>query len=198
MEELIKKVNKEKNFIYNEYVKLTLSFLAKHKLSSSDDVKYFINYWIPNKIRYANEDYILKLKYYIQDTFKDLIDDNFECDITELLRIYKVKNLILKSINDPVLDGNAKIIIFDNYIHKKNKKEDVATTYQKSKFIVKEIKDGGQIIFESLFKNKQYKCLIEYPIYKYLKVNDILSMTLKRKLFYVYWEIDELYLIFHK
>ena len=110
------------------------------------------------------------------------------------MRVYKAKNLLQKMTKDPVIAFNPLVIDLDKYRNKKKKTNygEIATTYEQSLFEVQECKEGGQIILNKLTQNKQYKLLLEYPVYKYLKKGDILHAVIKRKLFYVYWELEEI------
>ena len=197
MEELIKEINENSDFKYNDYVDFMLNYLSKNKLSSLEDVKHFTYFWLPKKLRYATENDIINLKLFLENICKDLINiEDLDESFIELSRIYNAKSKVFNIINDPVINGNKKLISLDNYIYKKNKSnqqnKDIATTYENSLFIVQEIKDGGQLILKSLSKDKEYKLLLEYPSYKYFKAGDILQAVIKRKIFYVFWEIEEL------
>ena len=68
----------------------------------------------------------------------------------------------------------------------------MATTYEQAIFEVTECKEGGQIVLNKLGQSKQYKLLLEYPAYKYIRKGDIIHAIIKRRLFYVYWEIEEI------
>lgn len=87
----------------------------------------------------------------------------------------------------------SNVISLDVYKDKvkvktKAKKEDMATTYDRGIYTIKEIKEGGQVVLDRA--GKEYKILLEYPHYKYLAEGMRLKALLKRKLFYVYWEVE--------
>lgn len=105
-------------------------------------------------------------------------------------RYEKIKKGLLKLTQDVKISD--KVYSFENYVHKKNKKKQKTSDYifEKQTFLVKSKQEGGQIILTGK-NNREYKLLLEYPYYKYLEPGDKIRCKLKRKLFYVYWEIDE-------
>lgn len=165
-------------------------------------------YWIPKNKKYLTEVQAYQLVYTIHDIY-NYIDKNKEAahdkkqqlDTPTLLdaygqeymRVYKVRNLLLKLTKDPIIAINPIVVDLNKYRIKKKKGgcSDIATTYEQALFQVQECKEGGQIILTKPGQTKQYKLLLEYPTYKYLKKDDLLHAIIKRKLFYVYWELDE-------
>lgn len=112
----------------------------------------------------------------------------------EYMRLYKVRNKLLSLTKDPVIAVDPLVIDLNRYRQKKNKGgyQEIATTYEQAIFKVTECKEGGQITLMKPRQNKEYKLLLEYPIYKDLKPGDLIHATIKRKLFYVYWELEEI------
>jgi len=68
----------------------------------------------------------------------------------------------------------------------------MATTYEQAVFKVEECKEGGQVVLVKLYQDKQYKLLLDFPTCKYFKKGDLIHAIIKRKLFYVYWELQEI------
>lgn len=112
----------------------------------------------------------------------------------EYMRMYKVRNLLLQMTKDPVISVDPIIIDINKYRdkRKKNKYSDIGITYEQGVFKVEACKEGGQVILTKPSQMKQYKLLLEYPAYKELKTGDLIHATIRRKLFYVYWEIEEI------
>lgn len=166
--------------------------------------------WLPRNKKYLSEIEIYQIIYTIHDVFiyiKNLNKSETEqaedekmnpSTILELygeeyMRVYKAKNLLQKITRDPVISVDPIVVDLDKYKDKKKKNSynEVATTYEQALFEVKECKEGGQIILSKVSQDKQYKLLLEYPAYKYLKKGDLIHATIKRRIFYVYWELEE-------
>lgn len=112
----------------------------------------------------------------------------------EYMRLYKVRNKLSSLTKDPVIAVDPIVIDLSRYRQRKNKGgyQELATTYEQAIFKVVECKEGGQVTLTKSRQNKEYKLLLEYPIYKDLKPGDLIHATIKRKLFYVYWELEEI------
>ena len=163
-------------------------------------------YWLPRNKKYLSEVEAYQIIYTIQDVYHYIkkmsqIEETdtdtptiLESYGQEYMRVYKAKNMLLKMTKDPVVSVNPIVIALDKYKEKKKKNSytDLATTYEQAIFKVQECKEGGQVILTKLGQDKPYKLLLEYPVYKYLKVGDMMHAVIKRKLFYVYWEVEEL------
>lgn len=173
-------------------------------------INKLILYWIPKNKKYMSEIEAYQIIYTIQDicnyilngkmtnkavrTKKEEVPTILELYGQEYMRAYKAKNMLLRLTRDPVISLNPMVIDINKYRDKKNKegRSERATTYEQALFRVAQCKEGGQIILNKLNQNKEYKILLEYPVYKYLKEGDFLHAVIKKKLFYVYWEIDEI------
>lgn len=164
--------------------------------------------WLPRNKKYLGESEIYQIIYAIHDVMTYIErksisgekEDEFEaCTILKMygeayMRVYKAKYFLQQITSDPVVSVNPIVIDLDRYRSRKKKGNysDIATTYEQALFEVQECKEGGQIILNKMGQTKIYKLLLEYPAYKYLKKGDILHAVIKRKLFYVYWELDEI------
>lgn len=162
-------------------------------------------YWIPRNKRYLSEVQAYQMVYTIQDIYQYILKcSNLNKDsdapaildlyAEEYMRVYRIRNMLLKITKDPILATNPFVVDLNYYRNKKNKNacSDIATTYEQAIFKVDECKEVGQIILKKRHENKQYKLLLEYPTYKYFKKGDLIHAIIKRKLFYVYWEIEEI------
>ena len=163
--------------------------------------------WLPKNKKYLSEAEVYQIIYTIHDLFNyiqtKLPQEEqtekeeptiLQCYGEEYMRVYKARNLLQRITKDPVISVDPFVVDLDKYRYKKEKKSygEIATTYEQALFEVQECKEGGQVILNKIGQTKQYKLLLEYPAYKYLRKGDILHVTLKRKLFYVYWELEEI------
>lgn len=178
---------KEEEFNKELLDKLVLLWLPRNKKYLSEAQIYQIIYTLHDIFSYINKERLINSEQTEESTILELYGE-------EYMRVYKAKNLLQKMTKDPVISFNPLVIDLDRYRNKKKKTNygEIATTYEQSLFEVQECKEGGQIILSKLTQNKQYKLLLEYPVYKYLKKGDILHAVIKRKLFYVYWELEEI------
>lgn len=178
---------KEEEFNKELLDKLVLLWLPRNKKYLSEAQIYQIIYTLHDIFSYINKERLINSEQTEESTILELYGE-------EYMRVYKAKNLLQKMTKDPVIAFNPLVIDLDKYRNKKKKTSygEIATTYEQSLFEVQECKEGGQIILNKLTQNKQYKLLLEYPVYKYLKKGDILHAVIKRKLFYVYWELEEI------
>lgn len=160
--------------------------------------------WIPRNKKYLSEAEIYQIIYTIHDIYNyikqknsnpsgDEVSTILELYGEEYMRVYKAKNLLQKMTKDPVISVDPIVIDLEKYRDKKKRDSynEIATTYEQALFKVEECREGGQVILTKLSMDKQYKLLLEYPAYKYLKAGDLIQATIKRRLFYVYWEIEE-------
>ena len=178
---------KEEEFNKELLDKLVLLWLPRNKKYLSEAQIYQVIYTLHDISSYINKERVINGEQTEESTILELYGE-------EYMRVYKAKNLLQKMTKDPVIAFNPLVIDLDKYRNKKKKTSygEIATTYEQSLFEVQECKEGGQIILNKLTQNKQYKLLLEYPVYKYLKKGDILHAVIKRKLFYVYWELEEI------
>ncbi len=161
-------------------------------------------YWIPKNKKYLSELQAYQIVYTVHDIYQYLLKGSEDKDTNtptildiyaeEYMRVYRARNMLLKMTKDPILATNPLVIDLNYYKNKKKKSDSVemATTYEQAIFKVKECKEGGQVVLTKLYQDKAYKLLLEYPTYKYFKKGDLLHAIIKKKLFYVYWEIQEI------
>lgn len=180
----------EEVFDYNVLDKLVLIWLPRNKKYLSEAEIYQVIYTIHDIVNY--------IKSNTQSSEESSNEQQSTSTILELygeeyMRVYKAKNLLQRMTSDPVISVDPIIVDLNKYRNKKKKsaKGEIATTYEQALFEVTECKEGGQVIFNKISQNKPYKLLLEYPAYKYLKKGDIIHAIIKRKLFYVYWELEE-------
>ena len=166
--------------------------------------------WLPKNRKYMGEAQVYQVIYTIHDIVSYIenkgtqdnqvenpdLEENTILQLygEEYMRVYKAKHLLQKATNDPVISVDPIVVDLSKYRIKKKKGgyAEIATTYEQALFEVQECKEGGQIVLTKVGQLKQYKLLLEYPSYKYLKKGDILHAVIKRKIFYVYWELEEI------
>ena len=158
-------------------------------------------YWLPRNKKYLSDIEAYQIIYTIHDIYNYIKGNEasgetptiLETYGQEYMRVYKAKSMLLKLTRDPVVSVDPMVIALDKYRERKKKGtcNDIATTYEQAVFTIEECKEGGQVVLNKGNNGKQYKLLLEYPAYKYLRKGDILHATIKRRLFYVYWELEE-------
>lgn len=199
--------------VFKEYINASGLDIEESYLGQ-DILSKLVLYWIPKNKKYLSADQAYQVIYTIHDIYtyieqnrdKNNLDNHQEktkrSDNTptilelygeEYMRLYKVRNKLLKLTKDPVIAVNPLVIDLNRYRLKKKKSsyQEVATTYEQAIFVVTECKEGGQITLKKPKQNKEYKLLLDYPVYKDLKAGDLIHAVIKRKLFYVYWELEE-------
>lgn len=164
---------------------------------TKEKLEEFILVWLPKNKRYLSDEEGYQLIKTINEIFCQITQTNETSTIVDIYadeyrRIYKVRNMLLGLTTDPVINVDPIIIDLNKYRHQKEPvRNDLISNYEQATFEVRECKDGGVVLLNKLGNNKQYKMLLEYPIYKYLKKGDILQASLKRKFYSVYWEFEE-------
>lgn len=162
-------------------------------------------YWIPKHKKYLSEKQAYQVVATIQSIYYFLLEQkNIETSciastIVELYaeeykRMYKIRSMLRRITKDPVISEEPFVIDFLCYCNKKRKKEfsERTTTYEQGVFEVIGCKEEGIVILQKTGQQKTYKLLLECPISRYLKVGDLLHAVIKKRLFYVYWEIGEI------
>ena len=200
--------------IFKEYITSSGLDVDENYLQA-DTLSKLVLYWIPKNKKYLSEEQAYQVIYTIHDIYNYIqhnrVDDKekpnkkhnkkaledptiLELYGSEYIRLYKVRNKLLSLTKDPVIAVNPLVIDINRYKLKKKKAgcAETATTYEQAVFMVTECNDGGQITLKKPKQNKEYKLLLEYPVYKDLKQGDLIHAIIKRKLFYVYWELEEI------
>ena len=199
---------KQKPYIYKIQklgIEIFKNYIVSNSLNMREEdfgeelLEKLILLWLPRNKKYLSEAEIYQVIYTIHDIFNYMHKQEEVSSILELygeeyMRVYKARNLLQKMTRDPVISVDPIVIDLDRYRAKKKKSgySEIATTYEQALFEVQECKEGGQVVLCKLSQNKQYKLLLEYPAYKYLRKGDIIHAIIKRRLFYVYWELEEI------
>ena len=186
-------------YIHTHYEKEELQTLPL------DIIDKFLTYWVPKSKRYLTFTEAYHLVYTLQDIYyyvlksqrnKKDIQAPAILDIygEECMRIYKVREMLARLTQDPILRTNPTVIDIEAYRKKiKDKiKHAQLLNYEQGIFQITQIKDNGQVVIKKLLDQRCLKIVLEDPIYRYLKIGDLFHGKLRKKPFYVYWELDEI------
>lgn len=193
------------------------SFIMENELDIREEdfrqelLEQLILIWFPDNNRHLDEQQAYQIIYTINDVYKYIHRHSHTEEIErkqilteestilqiyakEYMRIYKVKRLLQEMTNDPIISVNPTVIDLMKYKNKKTKGpySDIGKSYEQALFRVQECKEGGQVILNKLNASKQYKLLLDYPVYKYIKKGDLLQAVIKRRFFCIYWELEEI------
>ncbi|HHX62707.1 MAG TPA: hypothetical protein GX707_18630 [Epulopiscium sp.] len=170
----------------------------------SDFFDKFLIYWLPkNQSRLKASEIYEVLKgvggycTYIQRTYNTPNLGGYEVMKVykkECLRIYQLKGLLLKHLNDPILNTNPLVVDFNAYRHYKTRK---ATNlkhgvYQQGLFEVMEIDYDNTVVFRRLPRGNCVRVMLTDSLVTYMKKGDILHLRIKQKQFFSFWEIEEI------
>ena len=104
----------------------------------------------------------------------------------------KRKNKLIQYLFDnnliPVIDH--KIISYGFAMKCKNTNY-IQSVIKKATFKIVKVKSSGVIEMTCDESGKIYSLLLDYPLYKYMEVGDYIRCRIFKRLFYVYWEIDQ-------
>lgn len=203
---------KSNGYVYSlqkQGVHLLYSFLNHYQSKSKDEKRvlreldYFLNIWIPRNKRYLTSIQAFNIAYTVHD-FKRYIEKkcNTEIAIPQVLeshaneykRLYEARQVLRKMIGDPVISVDPFVIDLKNYRHykeKKTKKQNMCM-YEQGLFVIEEVSREGYLGLKKLKGDRYCKVLCQPHQLAYFKIGDILHGYLKRKVFFIYWEIEDL------
>lgn len=165
-------------------------------------IEEFLVIWLPKHKRYLTEVEAYDMVYTVQSIYlyilkkteKPMPEDSIvETYAKEYMRLYRVRNLFNKILEDPVINMNPDLISLGAYANKKLKRKEEMCTYEQGLFKIEEVCLEGYIEVQGIEKNVMCKVLIEPSVIKHLKKGDVLHARLKRKVFFIYWEMDEVF-----
>lgn len=203
--ERIKSNRKEKgicNYEDKSISELVEQFLEDSKgMDKEERYSYFMLKWIHRKKYILTEEVLVKIDNEIRKRLKMQVEEKKEI-IENSIRIYAFKKQLKVKNTEQIISSLPRVEDMRMYKYKiDNKnvsryKENMCCTYIKGEFRVEDVKQGGQVLLKGKSENsREYKLLLDYPMYKYLSPGDIIICKLSRKTFYVYWEIDSLYYV---
>lgn len=193
-------------------IDLLIKFLSQYyeeleeNILSQQIIDHFILLWIPKVKKYLTEIEAYNIIYTVQDLLVYLRKENkdrgesLEIPIVleqygkEYMRLYKARSLVNQLVGDPVICVQPLVVdmnIYREYKLKQTKKDNMSL-YEKGWFKVEEVHKDGYIAFNRMGTDKQYRVLFTGKLLKNFKKGDITQMTLKKRIFFIYWEICEL------
>lgn len=108
--------------------------------------------------------------------------------MTEDERLAKITKLLKDFSGDPYIGkGIVDLELYKDY--RKKKQYDALSSYRSGTFTIKEINPEGYIVIE---QNNLTPCkvLIRTSLMHFMKIGDKINCKLKRKIFFVYWDIE--------
>lgn len=187
--------------LLNQFITHEIENVAS-KRGYKEMIDYFLAVWIPKHKKYLNVEEAFNIVYAAQD-FLTFIhrkydreeDTPFILDYygEEYMRLYRVNEIVRKMVGDPVISMKPTVIDLQNYRDYKQKKErkDTMATYEQGLFCIEEINEEGYLVLNKVSSHKCCKVLMRRDWMNNFKVNDLIQVTLKRKIFFVYWEIEQ-------
>lgn len=189
-------------------VELFINFLKQDPRRSIQEnldkecMEYFLNIWVPKQCKYLSEIEAYNIVYTTQDIYmyiKQKTCEKIEEPIildrygSEYVRLYKSRRLLAQLSGDPVILTKPLVVSFLAYKEYKQKKQkrDTMSMYEQGIFKVDEINKEGYICLNKIGTKRYFRVLFKPSLLANFKVGDILHITLKRRIFFVYWEIEE-------
>lgn len=198
----IYEIQKQGIELFIKFLKQTPEYTTKETLDRKS-IDYFLSFWVPKHRRYLSETQAYNIVYTIHDIyvytnkkFKQVIEEPIVLDLygQEYVRLYKSRKLLAQLSGDPILTTQPMVISFEAYkeYKQKKKKRDSMSMYEQGIFKVDEISKEGYISFNKLGTNKYFRVLFRPSLLVNFKAGDILHITLRRRIFFIYWEIEEI------
>lgn len=198
----IYEIQKQGIELFMNFLKQNPNGIVKDTLDKSV-TDYFLSFWVPKNKKYLSEVQAYNIVYTVHDITNYI---NKKCsqeaeyplilDVygQEYVRLYKSRKLIAQLSGDPVLAAHPMVISFEAYkeYKQKKKKRDSMSMYEQGVFKVEEISKDGYISLNKLGTARGFRVLFRPSLLINFKAGDILHITLRRKIFFVYWEIEEI------
>lgn len=163
----------------------------------------FFVYWLPRKNKTLSDDKIyylfpaiqryftyLKTKYKKEVTlFKPL--DKF---VEDFIRIIHLSRAFSRFVGNPVISADPLVIDLRCYKETKIKKntKDKSGVFEQGYFEVLDIAPDCSITIKKKPSGRYAKVLLDDNLIPYLRKGDILHLRMTRKLFFSYWEIEDI------
>lgn len=188
-------------------IELFLKFITElppTQIPLEEQIDYFLTYWLPKYKHYLTENEAYNIVYTMQDlciyinkkNTLSRIDTAFILERygQEYIRLYKARKLISQLVGEPIIGTNPIIIDLAAYrIYKeKQLKKDVMSLYEQGIFRVDEVDMEGQVCLNKLNTNRYFKVLFKPSLITLFKKGDILHISLRKKIFFIYWEIHQI------
>lgn len=166
-------------------------------------IDYFLAVWLPRNKKYLTDIEAFNIVYTLQD-FQVYLEEKHgvkeELPVVldlyreDYARLYKAKKFIDELVGDPIISTNPIVIHLKHYREQKDKKnkKDSMCIYEQGIFKIEEVNKEGYIGLVKLKGNKYCKVLCRPSLLYHFKENDLMQVSLRKKIFFVYWEIDEI------
>ncbi len=187
-----------------EALELFLRFLQVHggQKITPELIDFFLAFWVPKYKTHLDEVQCLDVIEAIDDLMEYIgqqQDIPYSLELvemykTEYARLYRTKQMIANLSGFPVISYNPMVINLNSYKaykRKRDKKEGLCT-YEMGHFVVQEINKEGYIVLKKMAINKLYRVSFRPRLLHHFKLGDVLHITLKKKLFLLNWEIDDI------
>ncbi|MGL4361722.1 MAG: hypothetical protein ACRCSG_00275 [Cellulosilyticaceae bacterium] len=193
-----------------------LKFEYKYKMKYEKIEKvldYFVLVWVPKRKKYLKEAEGFEIIHTVRD-FKNYIETNqdilnyensnkdeieqpwvIDKYIEDYMRVHKVKKIISEMTKDPVVGTDTRIIDLKKYKEFKEKQQhnDSMSIYEQGTFKIQEINKEGYLELSKIGNSKKYcKILCRQSYLNNFKEGDLLEVNLRKKVFFIYWEIETL------
>ncbi len=168
-----------------------------------ESLEYFLCIWLPRNKKYLTDIEAFNIVYTLQD-FEVYLEKKYAVPLDvpcvlegyrkDYMRVYKAKHFLDKMVGDPVLSTSPLLIDLDNYRQRKQKeaRKESMCLYEQGVFRIDEVNEEGYIGLAKLGAKKYCKVLCRPNMLYHFKQNDLLHITLKKKVFFVYWEIESI------
>lgn len=192
-------------------IELFIKFLEQNKymqveaLLTSELSERFLIYWIPKVKKYLTEIEAYNIVYTLQDISTYIWEGQVQKDVInpplileqygkEYMRLYKARRMINELVGDPVISTKPLTIdlaIYKEYKSKQTKKDSMSL-YETGWFKIDEVHKDGYISLHKFGTDKYFRVLFTPHLLAHFKKGDVLQTTLKKRIFFVYWELCEI------
>ncbi|NLK20864.1 MAG: hypothetical protein GX308_01990 [Epulopiscium sp.] len=164
----------------------------------------FFLYWLPKKNKMLSEEKLyflfpsiqkyftyLKSKYKLEELNTFIPVDKF---MDEFIRIIHLSKAFSKFVGNPVLSIDPLIIDLRCYRQNKYKKsmKEKNGVFEQGYFEVIDIFPDCSITIKKKPTGRYAKVLLDESLVPYLRKGDILHLKMTRRLFFTYWEIEDI------
>ncbi|NLJ88044.1 MAG: hypothetical protein GX327_04580 [Epulopiscium sp.] len=186
-----------------DYCKYKEAQLEIEELDESFFDKFFL-YWLPirNKMLSGDRLYYLfpsikKYYKYLRNNYKikELnLSKSLDKFIEEFIRIINLSKAFSRFLGNPVISVDPLIVDLRCYKESKLKKsiKERNGVFEQGYFEVIDISPDCSITIKKKPKGRYAKILLDDDLVLHLKKGDILQLKITRRLFFTYWEIEEI------
>ncbi|WP_341876149.1 hypothetical protein [Defluviitalea saccharophila] len=163
----------------------------------------FFLYWLPKKNKKLSDDKIYYLFPAIQRYFTYLKTKHkkevslfkpLDKFVEDFVRIIHLSRAFSRFVGNPVISTDPLVIDLRCYKENKIKKytKDKSGVFEQGYFEVLDIAPDCSITIKKKPSGRYAKVLLDDNLIPYLRKGDILHLRMTRKLFFTYWEIEDI------